>query len=95
MVLHTRDSSLRSVPRSSIRALKVFQPVGKRTVAWIAGGGAAIFMLAGFPHLTPGSADPWDYEHRRMFLLLAAAVAGPVTLVALRATRYRVVYRVG
>ena len=95
VVLRTKDSGLESVPRAAIRKLKVFQPVGRRTVAWITTGSVTTFMLAGFPHLTPASADPWGREHRSIFLSIAAAVAVPVALIALRATRYRTVYRAG
>ena len=93
VVLRTRDAVLESVPRASIRKLKVYQPVGKRAVAWVTAGGVTTFMLAGFPRLTPGSADPWDREHLPIFLTIAAAVAVPVLLITLRATRYRTVYR--
>jgi hypothetical protein len=95
VVLRGKDSSIRSIPRPSIRTLKVYQPVRNRTVAWYATGSAATFMLAGFPHLTPGSASPWDGEHLPITLLMAAALAVPVWLIASRATRYRVVYRAG
>lgn len=94
VVLRTKDGLLESVPRASIRKLNVFQPVGERGVAWVAAGGATAFMLAGFPHLTPGSANPYDGEHLGILLMIAAAVAVPVLLITLRATRYRMVYRV-
>lgn len=95
VVLRTNDSGLESVPRTAIRRLKAFQPIGKRTVAWITTGGVTTFMLAGFPQLTPGSANPWDREHLPILLAIAAAVAVPVALIALRATRYRTVYQAG
>lgn len=95
VVVRTNHSGQESVPRAAIRRLKVFQPMGKRTVAWLTTGSVTTFMLAGFPHLTPGSANPWDREHLPIFLAIAAVVAVPVALIALRATRYRTVYRVG
>ena len=95
VVLRTKHSGLESVPRAAIRKLKVFQSVGKRSVAWITTGGVTTFMLAGFPQLTPGSANPWDGEHLPILLAIAAAVAVPVALIALRATRYRTVYQAG
>ncbi len=95
VVLRIKDSGLESVPKAAIRRLKVFQPVGKRSVAWITTGGVTTFMLAGFPQLTPGSANPWDGEHLPIFLAIAAAIAVPVALIALRATRYRTVYQAG
>lgn len=95
VVLRTKDSGLESVPRVAVRKLKVFQPVGKRTAAWFTTGSVTAFMLAGFPHLTPGSANPWDGEHLPIFLAIAAAAAVPVALIAFRATRYQTVYRVG
>lgn len=95
IVLRTKDSGLESVPRAAIRKLKVFQPIGKRSVAWITTGGVITFMLTGFPQLTPGSANPWDSEHLPILLAIAAAAAVPVALIALRATRYRTVYQAG
>ena len=95
VILRTKDSGQESIPRAAIQKLKVFQPVGKRTVAWFTTGSVTTFMLAGFPHLTPGSANPWDREHLPILLAIAAAAAVPVALIALRATRYRTVYRAG
>lgn len=95
VVLRAKDSGQESVPKAAIRRLKVFQPVGKRAVAWFTTGSVTTFMLAGFPHLTPGSADPWGREHVPVFLAIAAAAAVPVALIALRAKRRRTVYQVG
>ena len=93
VVLRTKDSRQESVPKAAIQKLKVFQPIRKRAVAWLSTGSVTTFMLAGFPHLTPGSANPYDGEHFPIVLAIAAAAAVPVALIALRATRYRTVYR--
>ena len=95
VVLRTKDAGKESVPKAAIRRLKVFQPVGKRTVASFATGSVSAFMLAGFPYLTPGSANPWDGEHLPILLAVAAATAVPIALIAFRATRYRTVYQAG
>ena len=64
-------------------------------VAWPTTGNVATFRLAGFPHLTSASADPWDREHRKIVLSIAAAVAVSVCLVALRAAPARAAYPEG
>ena len=50
-------------------------------------------MGFGSPWLPPGSADPWDREYGGIVLLLAAAVAVPVTVLVFRLTRMKMVYR--
>lgn len=93
VTLRTKDSILRSIPKPAVRKVRAYRPPFKRNIAWIVAGSVGVFMLGAFPHMTPGSADPWDREHRGIMLMLAAAVTVPVSFLAFRLTRMKTVYR--
>ena len=85
-VVWTEDSSLRSLPRSSIRKLKVYQPPRKRYLAQVCSGLTESFMFGWLPHKL--------YDIHAWFLLMVGtAVTAPVVYVTFKGLRWKLVYR--
>lgn len=87
LVLRAGVSQLRSIPRSSILKVKVFQGSGKRNVVALATSGlTAILMFGVIPNKL------YDIP-KSIMLAIAAGVTAPVTYFVFRGTRTKTVYR--
>ena len=87
LVLRTEVSSLQSIPKSSIRKVKVFRAPRKRmAVTLITSGLTAILMFGVIP-------DKLYDIPKSIMLPLAAGVTAPVTYFVYRGMRMRTVYR--
>ena len=87
LVLRAEVSSLQSIPKSSIRKVKVFRPPRKRmVVTLITSGLTAILMFGVIP-------DKFYDFPKSIMLPLAAGVTAPVTYFVYRGVRMRTVYR--
>ncbi|MDE0123673.1 MAG: hypothetical protein OXN97_03755 [Bryobacterales bacterium] len=87
LVLCAEVSSLQSIPKSSIRKVKVFRAPRKRmAVTLITSGLTAILMFGVIPDKL------YDFP-KSIMLPLAAGVTAPVTYFVYRGMRMRTVYR--
>lgn len=87
LVLRAEVSSLQSIPKSSIRKVKVFRAPRKRmAVTLITSGLTAILMFGVIP-------DKLYDIPKSIMLPLAAGVTAPVTYFVYRGMRMRTVYR--
>ena len=63
VVVRTKDSALRSIPRNRILRLKVYVPASKRGKAWAITGCLAAVSLWVFPYVAGGGTPPSDNKH--------------------------------
>ena len=94
VVVRTKNSALRSIPRNRILRVKVSVPIGKRGKAWAISGSLAAFMFLVFPYLAPPGVHPSDHKYLGIVYAIAAGVSIPVSVVVHRRDRWRTVYPV-
>ena len=93
VVVRTKDSALRPIPKNRILRLKVYVPASKRGKAWAITGSLVAVALWVFPYVAGQGTPPSDNKYGGILYAIAAAVSVPVSVVVHRRARWNTVYR--